>query len=147
MHNRKAVTKVLYHVFVILFGFMMVYPVLWMISGSFKGNAEILRGTLALYDWTESEMNRRRLEAIVDVQHSLIQRFERGFLLRGVDIQVTLDSNGFAGEGDITLFGELLHRFFALYADIHLFTQLTLILQPTGKCLQWTEHHSQRVPG
>ncbi len=74
-------------------------------------NAEILRGTLALYDWTESEMNRRRLEAIVDVQHSLIQRFERGFLLRGVDIQVTLDSNGFAGEGDITLFGELLHRF------------------------------------
>lgn len=42
-------------------------------------NAEILRGTLALYDWTESEMNRRRLEAIVDVQHSLIQRFERGF--------------------------------------------------------------------
>ena len=110
-------------------------------------NAEILRGTLALYDWTESEMNRRRLAAIVDVQHSLIQRFERGFLLRGVDIQVTLDSNGFAGEGDITLFGELLHRFFALYADIHLFTQLTLILQPTGKCLQWTEHHSQRVPG
>ena len=147
MHNRKAVTKVLYHAFVVLFGFMMVYPVLWMISGSFKGNAEILRGTLALYDWTESEMNRRRLEAIVDVQHSLIQRFERGFLLRGVDIQVTLDSNGFAGEGDITLFGELLHRFFALYADIHLFTQLTLILQPTGKCLQWTEHHSQRVPG
>ena len=147
MHNRRAVTKVLYHAFVILFGFMMVYPVLWMISGSFKGNAEILRGTLALYDWTESEMNRRRLEAIVDVQHSLIQRFERGFLLRGVDIQVTLDSNGFAGEGDITLFGELLHRFFALYADIHLFTQLTLILQPTGKCLQWTEHHSQRVPG
>lgn len=114
---------------------------------SMMDNAEILRGTLALYDWTESEMNRRRLEAIVDVQHSLIPRFERGFLLRGVDIQVTLDSNGFAGEGDITLFGELLHRFFALYADIHLFTQLTLILQPTGKCLQWTEHHSQRVPG
>lgn len=26
MHNRKAVTKVLYHAFVILFGFMMVYP-------------------------------------------------------------------------------------------------------------------------
>ncbi|STT06139.1 type VI secretion protein [Klebsiella pneumoniae] len=69
---------------------------------SMMDNAEILRGTLALYDWTESEMNRRRLEAIVDVQHHLIQRFEKGFLLRGVDIQVTLDSNGFAGEGDIT---------------------------------------------
>lgn len=34
--------------FVILFGIIMIYPVLWMISGSFKDNAEILRGTLHL---------------------------------------------------------------------------------------------------
>lgn len=110
-------------------------------------SAEVLRGTLALYDWHGSELNRRRLEAIVEVRHHLIQRFEKGFLLRGVDIEVTLDANGFCGEGDISLFGEMLNRFFALYADIHLFNQLTLILQPSGKCLQWTENHSQRVPG
>ncbi|HEX8594490.1 MAG TPA: type VI secretion system baseplate subunit TssF, partial [Pseudomonas sp.] len=48
---------------------------------------------------------------------------------------------------DICLFGELLSRFFAQYADIHLFNQLTLILQPQGKCLRWSENHSQRVPG
>jgi len=110
-------------------------------------NAEVLRGTLALYDWTGSELNRRRLAAIVEVKHHLVQRFEKGFLLRGVDIEVTLDANGFCGEGDISLFGEMLHRFFALYADIHLFNQLTLILQPTGKCLRWNENHSQRIPG
>lgn len=110
-------------------------------------NAEVLRGTLALYDWTHSELNRRRLEAIAKVRHHLIQRFEKGFLLRGVDIEVTLDANGFSGEGDIHLFGEMLNRFFALYADIHLFNQLTLILQPTGKCLRWNENHSQRIPG
>ncbi|WP_448680885.1 type VI secretion system baseplate subunit TssF [Pseudomonas nicosulfuronedens] len=110
-------------------------------------NAEVLRGTLALYDWTHGELNRRRLEAIVEVRHHLIQRFEKGFLLRGVDIEVTLDANGFSGEGDIHLFGEMLNRFFALYADIHLFNQLTLILQPTGKCLRWNENHSQRIPG
>lgn len=40
--------SVLYHIFVLAFGFLMVYPVLWMISGSFKGNAEILRGGLNL---------------------------------------------------------------------------------------------------
>lgn len=110
-------------------------------------SAEVLRGTLALYDWTGSELNRRRLEAIVEVRHHLIQRFEKGFLLRGVDIEVTLDANGFCGEGDISLFGEMLNRFFGLYADIHLFNQLTLILQPTGKCLRWNENHSQRIPG
>ncbi len=107
----------------------------------------MLRGTLALYDWSQSELNRRRLEAIVEVRHHLIQRFERGFLLRGVDIEVTLDAVGFCGDGDIHLFGELLSRFFALYADVHLFNQLTLILQPTGKCLRWNENHSLRIPG
>ncbi|MBY8949585.1 type VI secretion system baseplate subunit TssF [Pseudomonas sp. SH10-3B] len=111
------------------------------------GSAEVLRGTLALYDWTGSELNRRRLAAIVEVRHHLVQRFEKGFLLRGVDIEITLDAHGFSGEGDISLFGEMLNRFFALYADIHVYTQLTLILQPTGKCLRWNENHSQRIPG
>lgn len=109
-------------------------------------SAEVLRGTLALYNWTDDEVNNRKLDAIVAVQHEQVQRFEQGFLLRGVDIQVTLDSNGFMGEGDIHLFGEMLNRFFALYADIHLFNQLTLILQPTGKCIRWLENHNQTLP-
>ncbi|MDU4388853.1 MAG: type VI secretion system baseplate subunit TssF, partial [Klebsiella michiganensis] len=112
---------------------------------SMMDNPEVLRGTLALYDWTDDEMNRRRLEAIVAVKHTLIRRFEKGFMLRGVDIEVTLNTDNFAGEGDVNLFGEMLHRFFALYADIHLFNQLTLVLQPTGKRLRWRENHSQHV--
>jgi type VI secretion system protein ImpG len=114
---------------------------------SMMDNPEVLRGTLALYDWTDDEMNRRRLEAIVAVKHTLIRRFEHGFMLRGVDIQITLNQDNFAGEGDVNLFGEMLHRFFALYADIHLFNQLTLVLQPTGKQLRWRENHSQQIPG
>jgi type VI secretion system protein ImpG len=114
---------------------------------SMMASAEVLRGTLALYDWLDNEMTRRKLEAIVEVKQHLIQRFEQGFLLRGTDIEVTLNSDGFSGEGDINLFGEMLNRFFALYADIHLFNQLTLILQPSGKCLRWNENHSQRIPG
>ena len=114
---------------------------------SMMDNPEVLRGTLALYDWTDDEMNRRRLEAIVAVKHTLIRRFEKGFMLRGVDIEITLNADNFAGEGDVTLFGVMLHRFFALYADVHLFNQLTLVLQPTGKRLRWKENHSQHVPG
>ncbi len=114
---------------------------------SMMDNPEVLRGTLALYDWTDDEMNRRRLDAIVAVKHTLIRRFEQGFMQRGVDIEVTLDTQHFAGEGDVNLFGEMLHRFFALYADIHLFNQLTLVLQPTGKRLRWRENHSQHIPG
>ncbi|WP_318367414.1 type VI secretion system baseplate subunit TssF [Enterobacter sp.] len=110
-------------------------------------SAEVLRGTLSLYNWQDDELNYRRLDAIMRVQQHQVQRFEKGFLLRGVDIEVTLDENGFTGEGDIHLFGEMLNRFFALYADIHLFNQLTLIIQPSGKSLRWKENHNQRLPG
>ena len=48
MKIKKITGKVLYHLFVVAFGFIMMYPVLWMISGSFKDNAEILRGSLNL---------------------------------------------------------------------------------------------------
>ncbi|MDI3360042.1 type VI secretion system baseplate subunit TssF [Lelliottia sp. V89_10] len=110
-------------------------------------SAEVLRGTLALYNWQEDELNNRRLDAIQRVEHHRIQRFEDGFLLRGLDVEVTLDSSGFTGDGDVHLFGELLNRFFALYADMNQFNQLTLIVQPEGKCIRWKENHSPRLPG
>ena len=115
---------------------------LWMMD-----NAEVLRGALSLYNWTGSEMNIRRLAAIVDVKHSETERFVQGHFLRGVQIEVTLDDNGFAGHGDISLFGEMLNRFFALYTDIHLFNRLTVIIQSTGERLEWQENHNRRIPG
>lgn len=48
MRIKRKISKVCYHLFVVIFGLIMIYPVLWMISGSFKDNAEILRGTLSL---------------------------------------------------------------------------------------------------
>ncbi|STT73382.1 protein ImpG/VasA [Klebsiella pneumoniae] len=62
-------------------------------------SAEVLRGTLSLYNWREDELNNRRLDAILAVSHHRIQRFEQGFLLRGLDIEVTLDGSGFTGAG------------------------------------------------
>lgn len=37
-----------YHLFICGFGLIMIYPVLWMISGAFKNNMEILNGGLKL---------------------------------------------------------------------------------------------------
>ncbi len=42
MKSKIRIRKLIYHILVIAFGFVMIYPVLWMISGSFKDNAEIL---------------------------------------------------------------------------------------------------------
>ena len=116
--------------------FTLFVPVVQLFMLGFAIDTNVRNVRTVIYDQCGTQESR-----------DLIQRFEKGFLLRGVDIEVTLDANGFSGEGDIGLFGEMLSRFFALYADIHLFNQLTLILQPTGKCLRWNENHSQRIPG
>ncbi|MCL2560326.1 MAG: carbohydrate ABC transporter permease [Turicibacter sp.] len=46
--NKKTIKKITYHILILAFGFVMVYPVLWMISGSLKDNSEILTGSLNL---------------------------------------------------------------------------------------------------
>ena len=46
--KRKLINKIIYHLFVLAFGIVMVYPVLWMVSGSLKDNVEILTGSLSL---------------------------------------------------------------------------------------------------
>jgi multiple sugar transport system permease protein len=40
-HLRRRAGALIFHLVVICIGFMMLYPILWMISNSFKGNREI----------------------------------------------------------------------------------------------------------
>jgi len=47
--TKKIVLTAAYHTFILGLGFVMVYPVLWMISGSFKTNYEILNEALKLW--------------------------------------------------------------------------------------------------
>ena len=46
--TKKNMSSYLYHVLILAFGVVMIYPVLWMISGGFKDNSEILTGSLSL---------------------------------------------------------------------------------------------------
>ena len=109
-------------------------------------DAEVLRGALALYDWTDDALNRRRLTGIHHVWHKVLRQISGGAMERGVQITVTLDSHAFSGEGDVMLFGELLHRFFALYADLNLFTQFVMVSLPSGLRISWPASKSEAAP-
>ncbi|WP_201699687.1 type VI secretion system baseplate subunit TssF [Paraburkholderia hiiakae] len=109
-------------------------------------DAEILRGSLALYDWTDGELNSRRINAITDVRHRPLSKLVKGGLMRGVEITVTLDSNRFAGEGDLELFGSMLNRFLGLYATLNLYTKLVIVTLPTGRRIEWPETKGEGAP-
>ncbi|WP_354685085.1 type VI secretion system baseplate subunit TssF [Cupriavidus necator] len=109
-------------------------------------DAEVLRGSLALYDWSEGELNRRRINAITEVRHRPLRKLVKGGLLRGVEIEVMLDSTQFAGDGDVELFGEMLNRFLSLYATVNLYTRLVIVSQPTGRRLAWPDSKGEGAP-
>lgn len=42
MRTKRTIRDICYHIFVVLFGLLMIYPVIWMILSSFKMKTEIL---------------------------------------------------------------------------------------------------------
>lgn len=47
-YTRKKVNTVIYHILVCIFGFAMIYPLLWMVMSSFKDTNEIFRSASTL---------------------------------------------------------------------------------------------------
>lgn len=106
-------------------------------------SAENLRHALTLFDWTDDENNRRRIEGIRDV--SYVQAFNSSKHWHGVRIRVELDEHQFSGIGDARLFSEILEQFFTQYASIIRFTQLTVTLTQSGTKWAWPERRVDRV--
>jgi len=136
---------------------MPVYPPTgeryqWRVLSHFAPNyvslldAERLRGSLALYDWTDGPLNKRRIEAITHVAHRLLQKLVKGGLQRGVEIEVTVISSRFAGDGDLQLFSAMLNRFFGLYATLNLFTKLIVVTHPEGQRIAWPVTKGEGAP-
>ncbi len=48
MKTKRIVRNTIYHLFIVVMGLLMIYPVLWMIFGSLKDNQEILQNTYQL---------------------------------------------------------------------------------------------------
>lgn len=46
--TKRRVNTILYHAFIWLFGFFMLYPVLWLIASSFKEHADIFQKSYSL---------------------------------------------------------------------------------------------------
>jgi type VI secretion system protein ImpG len=99
---------------------------------------EALVGLLALYDWTGSPANRRRLEGIRDVTCRPKEAVHRGAVIRGTEVVLTVRAGCFRGEGDLCLFGAVLSATLALYATINSFVHLTLAVEGSERRYTWT---------
>lgn len=108
--------------------------------------AEALRGVLALYEWTGSQANQRRLSALRSVEWRPRETLNRGAILRGAEVVLELEEGHFEDEGDLCLFGLVLSEFFSLYATINSFVAVTIVLMPSGKRYEWHSKKGQLPP-
>ena len=98
---------------------------------------DALAGVLALYEWTGSEANRRRIDGLRDVAWAPKTRLHRGSVLRGSEIRLTVQEDHFSDAGDLLLFGEVLSAFLSGYATLNSFVHLTITAAPGGKEYRW----------
>ena len=100
-------------------------------------DAEVMRSTLALYDWSEQEANRRRIEGVQKLECSRSHRMHKGSVISGFAIRIEVTGSHFADEGDLRLFGAILCEFFRLYVPVNAYADLTLRVLPRGTELHW----------
>jgi type VI secretion system protein ImpG len=114
-------------------------------------DVQALRGILELYnlqayyDQQAARENQHRLEGIQSVSMAPAEWIYHGGPIRGRAVAMTLDEENFAGEGDMYLLAEVLNEFFALYASLNSFTQLTVRGIRRGEVYRWPRRLGQQI--
>jgi type VI secretion system protein ImpG len=95
--------------------------------------ARALMAILSLYNPGDSPANQHRIDSIREVRTRPLDRLIRGAPIRGTQVRITIDETHFDDEGDLLLFNEVLNEFLSLHTTINSFTELVVLLEPSGK--------------
>ena len=89
------------------------------------------------YDQHAEKVSKRLLDGLKSISHQHVDRLHRGLPVRGVRTQLTINPEGYVGEGDLFLFATVLNEFFALYASLNSHHELR-VQSTQGEVYQWT---------
>ncbi len=98
----------------------------------------------AFYDKQASRINDLRMEGIESIRVSPMTLMFNGLPARGLRTRLGMKSSKFANVGDMYLFAVVLNEFFALYASINSFNQLTVKDVERGEEFQWQPRIGQQ---
>lgn len=104
---------------------------------------DALRSLLSLYnfqaqsDYPLARANALRLDSIRAVNSAAARRFLQGAPVRGQRTVVELDESGFAGPGDLFLFGWVLDELFADNLTLNAFNELSVRFFPSRMEYSW----------
>ncbi|WP_419712604.1 type VI secretion system baseplate subunit TssF [Pseudomonas sp. NFX224] len=88
------------------------------------------------YDQHAENISKRLLGGLKSIKHQHVDRLHRGLPVRGLRTELTIDPQGYIGEGDLFVFASVLNEFFALYASLNSYHELRVI-STQGEVYQW----------
>ena len=88
------------------------------------------------YDQHAEKISKRLLGGLKSIKHQHVDRLHRGLPVRGLRTELTIDPQGYIGEGDLFVFASVLNEFFALYASLNSYHELRVI-STQGEVYQW----------
>ena len=115
------------------------------------GSVEAVRNLLTLYnlpafiDRQAAREHQLRLKGILGMKAVPEERFHRGTPVRGVAVELELKEGNFTSEGEMYLFGRVLHEFMALYSTMNSFVRLTVRGVEHREEFPWPARIGQRV--
>ncbi|TDV56837.1 type VI secretion system protein ImpG [Pseudomonas graminis] len=89
------------------------------------------------YDPHAEKVSKRLLGGLKSISHQHVDRLHRGLPVRGLRTELTIDPQGYIGEGDVFVFASVLNEFFALYASLNSYHELR-VKSTQGDVYQWT---------
>ncbi|MVV47862.1 type VI secretion system baseplate subunit TssF [Pseudomonas sp. PB120] len=89
------------------------------------------------YDQQAEKISKCLLGGLKSIQHQHVDRLHRGLPVRGLRTELTIDPQGYIGEGDLFVFASVLNEFFALYASLNSYHELR-VTSTQGEVYQWT---------
>ena len=95
------------------------------------------------YDQHAEKVSKRLLDGLKNISHQHVGRLHRGLPVRDVRTQLTMNPEGYVGEGDLFLFASVLNEFFALYASLNSYHELR-VQSTQGEVYQWTPRMGQQ---
>ncbi|MGE6385801.1 type VI secretion system baseplate subunit TssF [Pseudomonas sp. NPDC078416] len=89
------------------------------------------------YDPHAEKVSKRLLGGLKSIRHQHVDRLHRGLPVRGLRTELTIDPQGYIGEGDVFVFASVLNEFFALYASLNSYHELR-VKSTQGEVYRWT---------
>ena len=89
------------------------------------------------YDQHAANVSKRLLGGLKSIKHQHVDRLHKGLPVRGLRTELTIDPEGYIGEGDLFVFASVLNEFFALYASLNSYHELR-VKSTQGEVYQWT---------